>query len=158
MDLVTPGLPGVFGGAPLFLDATCVSPLTGDGRPKPRAANVDGAAVAEAGRKNREEDYPDVEGSPHACLLSLGVETYGRWSPHSQDLLAKLVRKKARGVSDVLRRATERAYSVRWWSLLAVALQRAIAESVLRESGADLMPAEGSVELPLADVLDACRV
>ena len=109
----------------------------------------DGAAVAEAERKNREEDYPDVEGSPHACLLSLGVETYGRWSPHSQDLLAKLVRKKARGVSDVLRRATERAYSARWWSLLAVALQRAIAESVLRESGADLMPAEGSVELPL---------
>ena len=59
------------------------------------------------------------------------------------------LRKKARGVSDVLRRATERAYSARWWSLLAVALQRAIAESVLRESGADLMPAEGSVELPL---------
>ena len=70
---------------------------------------------------------------------------------------APLVRKKARGVSDVLRRATERAYSVRWWSLLAVALQRAIAESLLRESGADLMPAEGSVELPLVDVLDACR-
>ena len=142
----------------MFLDATCVSLLTGDGRPKPRAANVDGAAIAEAERKNREEDYPDVEESPHACLLSLGVETYGRWSPHSQDLLAQLVRKMARGVSDVLHRATERAYSVRWWSLLAVALQRAIAESVLRESGADLMPAEGSVELPLADVLDACRV
>ena len=128
----------------MFLDATCVSPLTGDGRPKPRAADEDGAAVAEAERKNREEDYPDVEGSPHACLLSLGVETYGRWSPHSQDLLAQLVRKKARGVSDVLRRATERG----WWSLLAVALQRAIAEAVLRESGADLMPAEWSVELP----------
>ena len=83
-DLVTPGLPRVFGGALLLLDTTCVSPLTGDGRPKPRAADVDGAAVAEAERKNREEDYPDVEGSPHACLLSLGVETYGKWSPHSQ--------------------------------------------------------------------------
>ena len=70
---------------------------------------------------------------------------------------AQLVKKKARGVSDVLRHATERAFSVRWWSLLAVALQRAIAEPVLRESGADLMPAEGSVELPLVDVLDACR-
>ncbi len=26
MDLVTPGVPGVFGGAPLFIDATMVSP------------------------------------------------------------------------------------------------------------------------------------
>ena len=157
MDLVTPGLPGVFGGAPLFMDATCVSPLTGEGRPKPRAAGEDGAAVAEAERKNREEDHPDVEASPHACLLSLGAETYGRWSPHSQELVAQLARKKARGVPDLLRRTTDRAYTVRWWSLLAVALQRAVAESVLRESGADLMPAEGSVELPLVDVLDACR-
>ena len=104
-----------------------------------------GAAVREAERKNREEDYPDVEASPHACLLSLGAETYGRWSPHSQELLAQLARRKAQGVAGVLRRTTERAYSVRWWSLLAVALQRAVAESVLRESGADLMPAEGSV-------------
>ena len=69
-----------------------------------------------------------------------------------------MVRKKAQGVSNVLRRATDRAYSVRDpWSLLVVALQRATAESVLRESGADLMPAEGSMELPLVDVLDACR-
>ena len=36
-------------------------------------------------------------------------------------------------------------------------LNRAIGGSVLRESGEDLMPAEGSVELPLVDVLDACR-
>ena len=98
-----------------------------------------------------------MEASPHARLLSLGAETYGRWSPHSQELVAQLARKKARGVPDLLRRATERAYAVLWWSLLAVALQRAVAESVLRESGADLMPAEGSVELPLVDVLDACR-
>ena len=124
MDLVTPGLPGVFGGAPLFMDATCVSPVSGEGRPKPKAADEDGAAVREAERKNREEDYPDVEASPHACLLSLGAETYGRWSPHSQELLAQLARRKAQGVADVLRRTTERAYSAPWWSLLAVALPK----------------------------------
>ena len=158
MDLVTPGLPGAFGGAPLFMDATCVSPVSGDGRPKPKAADEDGAAVAEAERKNREEDYPDVEASPHACLLSLGVETYGRWNPHSQQLLTQLARKKARGVADELRRTTERAYMARWWSLLAVALQRAVAEAVLRESGADLFTAEEQLFRPaLADVLDACR-
>ena len=158
MDLVTPGLPGVFGGAPLFMDATCVSPVSGDGRPKPRAADEDGAAVAEAERKNREEDYPDVDASPHACLLCLGVETYGRWSPHSQQLVAQLAKTKAQTVAQALRRTTERAYAQRWWSLLAVALQRAVAEAVLREAGADLTAAEPQLVPPaLADVLDACR-
>ena len=108
----------------MFMDATCVSPVSGDGRPKPKAADEDGAAVAEAERKNREEDYPDVEASPHACLVSLGVETYGRWNPHSQQLLTQLARKKARGVAEELRRTTERAYMADWWSLLAVALPR----------------------------------
>ena len=61
MDLVTPGIPGVMGGIPLFMDATCVSPVHGDGSPMPRAAQEDGAAVADAARKNRESDCPDVE-------------------------------------------------------------------------------------------------
>ena len=140
------------------MDGTCVSPVSGDGRPKPRAADKDGAALADAERKNREEDYPDVEASPHACLLCLAVETYGRWNHHSQQLLAQLARMKARGVPDVLRRTTERAYTQRWWSLLAVALQRAVADAVLRDSGADLTPAEEQLCGPaLADVLDACR-
>ena len=140
------------------MDATCVSPVGGDGRPKPKAADRNGAAVADAERKNREDDCPDVEASPHARLLSLGVETHGRWSPLSQQLLTQLVTKKARGVAEVLRRTTERAYMARWWSLLAVALQKAVAEAVLRESGADLTTAEEQLFAPaLADVLDACR-
>ena len=90
-------------------------------------------------------------------VVARGGDVWEVEPPFPIIFLAQLVRKRAQGVSDVLRRATERAYSARWWFLLAVALQRAIAESVLRESGADLMPAEGSVELPLVDVLDACR-
>ena len=140
------------------MDATCGSPLSGEGRPKPRAADEDGAAVAEAARKNREEDYPDVEASPHARLLCLGVETYGRWSPQSQQLVTQLARRKASGVREELRRSTERAYTVRWWSLLAVAVQSAIVDSALRETGADFLPAETCLAEPaLVDVLDDCR-
>lgn len=52
MDLVCPGLDGVFGGMPIFADVTCVSPLRGNGTPMHQAADQDGAAVAEAERKN----------------------------------------------------------------------------------------------------------
>ena len=61
-------------------------------------------------------------------------------------------------MAEKLRRTTERAYMARWWSLLAVALQKAVAEAVLRESGADLITADEQLFGPaLADVLDACR-
>ena len=33
MDIVLPGMDGVFGGAPLFIDATCISLVRGDGYP-----------------------------------------------------------------------------------------------------------------------------
>ena len=87
MDLVCSGIDGVFGGAPVFADVTCVSPLHGDGSAMPNARDTDGAAVNEAERHNRVTDYPDVHASPHAHLLSLGVETYGRWHQHSLDFV-----------------------------------------------------------------------
>ena len=66
--------------------------------------------------------------------------------------------KKARGVAEELRRTTERAYMARWWSLLAIALQKAVTEAVLRESGTDLTTAEEQLFGPaLADILDACQ-
>ena len=78
MDLVTPGIPSVFRGCPLFMDATCHSPVHGNGEPMPRAAGANGAVLAEADRRNREVDHPDVEAAPHAQLLCLRVETYGK--------------------------------------------------------------------------------
>ena len=78
LDLVCSGLPGVFEGKPLFMDATCVSPVHGDGRPMPRAHRENGAALSAKDNVTRETDYPDINRSPHAQLLSLSVETYGR--------------------------------------------------------------------------------
>jgi len=79
MDLVTPGLSGVFNGKPLFIDATCISPVHGNGTPMSGAADNDGICLQRKDRDTHEIDYPDVSQAPHAQLLSLSVVTYGRW-------------------------------------------------------------------------------
>ena len=123
MDLATEGISGVSGGKPLFMDVTCVSPVTGRGVPKPRAAVEDGAALNDKDFETRETDYPDVAHSPQAELLSLSVETYGRWNKDSLQLIRQLARAKAENVPEVLRKSVESAYSNRWWSLFSIALQ-----------------------------------
>ena len=78
MDLICAGGDGIYGGAPLFMDVTIISPLTGRGVPMAHARDRDGTAVEKVAKDCREKDYPDVQASPHAVLLSLGTETYGR--------------------------------------------------------------------------------
>ena len=157
MDLVTPGIASVFGGAPLFIDATMVSPLHGTGVPMANAATTDGAVLAAASNRNSTQDYPDVEASPLAQLLCLGVETYGRWGPHCLTLVRQLARNKASTYSAALRRPAEAAHTTRWWSLLSVAAQRQVAETSLREAGADLLPAGSAPAPPLDELLDCYR-
>ena len=155
MDLVCPGIDGVFSGAPLFMDVTIVSPIHGNGTPMPQSATRDGAAVQRAEDKNRNVDYPDVEASPHAQLLSSGTETYGRWSNHCLVLVRQLARWRSRNVPEYLQRSTEIAYYTRWWNLLSVTVLRILADSILRPSGSDLFQAASSLSDPsLIDVID----
>ena len=83
MDIITSGISGVMRGTPLFMDATIISPLRGDGSPVPNAVKKDGAALFAASIKNRETDYPDVEYSLGATLLCLGspgpIGGFGHW-------------------------------------------------------------------------------
>ena len=151
MDLITPGIAGVYGGNPFFMDVTCVSPLHGTGEPMPRAHTEDGAATLEAARCNRQRDYPDVESSPHAQLLSLGVETFGRWSPHCLTLVRQLAKAKARRHNPLLHKSLEIAFYRRWWSLLSVTTQRIVTEHIIRPSGADLVAAEETFRPPRLD-------
>ena len=124
----------------------------------PRAADNDGAATNAAEERNREVDYPDVHASHLAQLLSLGVETYGRWHPHCLDLVKQLARRKARNHSRQLATSLEHSFYRRWWSLLSVGVQRVIAEGILRPAGADLLNAADNCGLqPLVDVLDFNR-
>ena len=154
MDLITPGIDGVFQGSPLFMDVTIVSPIRGNGRSMPHSYRTNGAALSRADDRNRNRDYPDVERSSTAQLLCLGVETYGRWGDHSITLVRQLARYRSRNSPDYVRASVEQCSNNRWWGLLSVAVQCIVAEGILRLQGADLHAAGDSVEqLILEDLL-----
>ena len=73
LEVVVDGLP-LFHGAQLAIDTTMVAPVRGGGRPGPRCARVDGAALARA-RRRKEATNPKFSGvNGRAC------EVGGRWS------------------------------------------------------------------------------
>ena len=158
MDIITPGIPEVCRGTHLFLDATCVSPLHANGTPMPQAAGTPGIVLQRADRKNKESDYPDVEASLHASFLSLSVETFGRRGEQSLMLVNQLARYKAASAPPQLRSVTHTAYASRWWALLSVAVQKAVAQTLVRQGGPDLLSEPSALEPPtLVDVLDHQR-
>ena len=114
MDLVVSGVDGVYGGAPLFIDVTIVSPVHGDGRSMSHSHDRDGAAVARATTACANTDYPDVEASADAQLLSLGTETYGRFSEHCQVLMRHLAKYKSQNMPEYLQNSIQAASCARW--------------------------------------------
>ena len=155
MDLITPGIDGIFGGVPLFVDVTIVSPLRGTGESMPGSAVRDGAAVQRAEDKNKHDDYPDVEESSTAQLLPLGVETYGRWNSQSLELVRQLAKKKSLQYPEILQSSVKHAYLARWWAMLSVGVQRLVGESILRPRESDLIIAAPDQQgIQVEDVLD----
>ncbi len=156
MDLVAaPGARAVGArrGVPLFADVTVVGVLTRRGEARPTAATTDGGVVRAAVSTKRRK-YADVHRSHHACLLVLGCETYGRWCEDSVRIIRDLASLKARQAPPLLRGCARHAWSNRWWALVGVAVQRAIAEALLRHGGCDLQPnAPTHAPPPLAEVL-----
>ena len=158
MDLITPGIDGVYGGSPLFIDVTCVSPVHGTGEPMPRAADHDGAAVERAATDCRTRDYPDVQASPRVQLLSLGVEIYGRWSLDSLTLLRQLAKVKSRNVNPFLVASVRAAFFRRWWSILSVVVQREVVQRIIQDQGADISEAaDTSCTIPFDELFDFHR-
>ena len=96
--------------------------------------------------------------APHAVLLSLSVEAYGRWGADSLRLVRELARAKAANYPEILQLSVRHAYAKRWWHILSVAVQRLTSDAILRSHGADLIDASSSSQVfPLADVLDLFR-
>ena len=142
LDLVVPGT-GLHRGVPLLCDATCVTPITGTGLARPGCLTVDGGAVGAATSRCR-ADYAEVVASPAAHLLCLGVEVVGRWGQDALATVPALARERARGLPARVRRGTQLRLQLRWWGLLGLATQRAVAHAALRERDADL--AEAALE------------
>ena len=76
----------------------------------------------------------------------MAAEVFGRFDDHSRDLLSELVRAHCAGTTPILRRRLELGWQRRWWSLLSVAVQVAVAASIVPTApqfaeGPDSLPA-----------------
>ena len=117
------------------------------------AATSDGSVLTQAVATKRRK-YADVHSSPVACLLVVGCETYGRWTEDAIRIMRELAALKAREAPPLLQGCARYSWSNRWWALVSVGVQRAIAEALLCGGGPDLQayPAVTSAP-PLADLV-----
>ena len=118
------------GGEALCCDATLVSPLTRAGRPVPGADVRDGAALA-AARRRKHARYPELlRGGPQR-LVVLAAEVGGRWGEECQRFVRQLLRLRVQRAPATLRATAAQGWARRWWGLLSVAVQRAVASTAL---------------------------
>ena len=129
LDVAAYGL-DVRGGLPLLLDATLRSPFSREGVPHPGAATVSGSTFAAAyGDKSRV--YHDVATSGQVAFVVVAAEVFGRFCENSRQLVRDLVRAHCQDAGRVLRRRLELGWHRRWWNLLSVAVQVAVAGSIV---------------------------
>ena len=95
----------------LVVDTTLVSPLRGDGSPRPNAAIRDGVPSKLQGAAERVQSW--------------------RWSGETLTCLRLLAEAKSRCEPPLLRRRAELAWRLRWTHLLSCAAARAFAGSLL---------------------------
>ena len=109
VEILVDGLQ-LFHGAQLAVDTTLVSVLRRNGVPRPRCANVDGAAL-EAARRVKERRYPELSGRHgRTRLVVLGAEVGGRWSDETVHFLRHAARAKVRHEPAVLRTSAQHAW------------------------------------------------
>ena len=124
------GLP-LFGGLPIFADASLVSTVHGDGTAWAQADQRDGVALART-RRTHERIYAEICASDRAAFVMLGSELGGRLSPDAIEILRKLSAAKSRHAPELLQRSVQFAWHSRWLNLLSVASQTVLAESLIR--------------------------
>ena len=108
------------------------------------AARIDGATFAQA-RRDKQVTYPEFfEEDCRIAFRVLACEVGGRFSPECGDLVSRLVEHKASQQPAPLRGSFRVILHRRWWGLLSVAVQRAVAYNL---AGAD-WPGSGLKELP----------
>ena len=140
-------------GVALFCDVTLVAVHTQSGAARPGGVHTDGGIVSQAVARKRRK-YADITNHPGAALLVLGSELYGRWCTDAVELLRELVALKGREAPPALRGRAAHTWANRWWSIVTVGTQRAVAESLIRHGGVDLQANPGPEDTPpLADLV-----
>ena len=129
LEIVATGLP-LFHGVPLGVDVTIVSPLHADGSIWHGADTKNGAAInrAEAAKRST---YPELVDSGELRLTTLACEVGGRWSQACVDLVRLLASARARDAPPRLQASARLAWESRWWSMLSVCLQDALAATMV---------------------------
>ena len=117
-------------GSALCCDATLVSPLTRTGQPEACAADVDGAALRTAERR-KAATYPELQGAGPQKLVVLGSEVGGRFNSDAHRFVRDLVRLRSYRAPPALRAAAASGWTRRWWGMLSVAVQQAVASTAL---------------------------
>ena len=107
----------------LLLDVTVRHPAAE--RYQPRAAEEPGAACLEAS-KEKHERYPSRGGR---AITPVCAETWGRWGPEAEDVLARLSAAASR--RDHLRGASQTGRMQRWRARLDAVLQRGVVARLL---------------------------
>ena len=142
----------IYGAAPLSgalcCDATLVSPLARDGEPHPGAAAQDGAVLRTAYRR-KHATYPELATGGAQTLYVLGCEVGGRWNADAVKLVQRLVALRAHRAPPAVRASAKAAWARRWWSVLSVAVQQAVAHAALGRARA--MPGPAHIDAPALD-------
>ena len=150
MELVATGLP-LFRGVPLGVDVTLVSPLHADGSVWAGAEQRPGVALERAER-NKERTYPELVDSPVLRLITVACETGGRWNSATAALLRDLAYARSRDAPARLRHSAASGWQRRWWAMLAVTSQDALAATLVDDGVILLDGHEGSMPC-LAEVV-----
>ena len=107
---------------------------------------------------DKRRKHADIDQHEHGELLTLACEIGGRWNDTATELIYKLAAHKAQSSPQVLRRSVELAWADRWFAMIAVAVQDALAASLIAPSGRRLVLDHGADAAPsLEDLLDRQR-
>ena len=152
MDLVVPGF-SVEHGVPLFCDVTVLSPITRIGEARPGTSNR-GGRLLETAHQDNEDNYRPVVDSGIASLKCLGCEVFGRWSADCVQMVPAMALQRTKGLHVRVRRGLALALQRRWWGVLSIALQKAVANQVqnFASGGADLFVLASEEPTFLADL------
>ena len=154
IEVVCNGLP-FWHGAQVAVDATIVSPIARDRTPQPRA-DVPGTVLRNAANRERRQTYPVLGRSRSCRLIVFGVEVGGRWAPEAAAFLRMLARARAASAPPAVRPAAQNVWVLRWSGIIFVAVQHALAWSLLKipseahDSAARMEPALHELLLQVA--------
>ena len=118
----------LYGGRTIVVDATLRSPLTGSGMWRYNGHDEDGASFAQATR-DKHHKYPELLSQGlRVHFVVAAAEVGGRACEALIDLVRQAARHKATQFAPKLRGSMRTVLTRRFWSILSVATQRAVAQ------------------------------